>query len=259
MKLKFIGVGGAFAPISVGNSNMLLSHNGKNMLVDCGITAPYILRDEWGIQHTEIDSVWISHLHADHIGGLEWLGFMRYFVPIRDQVGNVVKPKLITVQPLMKELWETSLRGGMESVEGKIQSLTDYFDCKPLKENESFVWQGYNFIPVQTIHVMAGYIFKHSYGLLITNPETNEKTFITTDTQYAPYQLNTFYKQADVIFHDCETLPIKSHVHAHYEDLNTLALEIKNKMWLYHYARKIDSWQQDGFAGFVTKGQEFEI
>lgn len=259
MKLKFLGVGGAFAPISVGNSNMLLSHNGKNMLIDCGVTAPFILRDEWGIQHTEIDSIWISHLHCDHIGGLEHYAFMRYFVPIRDQVGNVIKPKLYTMQYLMKELWENSLRGGLESVEGKITTLTDFFDCNPIQPNESFLWQGYHFQPVQTIHVMAGYMFRYSYGLMITNPDTKKVTFITTDTQFAPHQLHKFYEMSDLIFHDTETLPFKSHVHAHYEDLKTLPLATKNKIWMYHYAKPIGSWKEDGFQGFVTKGQEFDI
>lgn len=259
MKIKFIGVGGAFAPITVGNSNMLLSHNGKNMLVDCGVTAPYILRDELGIPHTEIDAFWISHLHCDHVGGLEHYAFMRYFVPIRDQQGNVIKPKLYTIQYLMQELWEHTLRGGLESVEGKITTLTDFFDCRPIQPNDNFEWQGYLFQPVQTIHVMAGYIFRYSYGLLITNPITQKVAFVTTDTQFAPYQLHKFYEMADVIFHDCETLSQKSHVHAHYEDLATLPIEIKNKMWLYHYAKPIDSWKNDGFQGFITKGQEFEI
>ena len=259
MKMKFIGVGGAFAPISVGNSNMLLSHNGKNMLIDCGVTAPFILRDEWGIHHTEIDAIWVSHLHSDHIGGLEHYAFMRYFVPVRDQVGNVIKPKLYTIRYLMQELWDNSLKGGLESVEGKITTLTDFFDCKPIEPNDSFEWQGYHFQPVQTIHVMAGYMFRYSYGLMITNPETKKVTFVTTDTQFAPHQLHKFYEMSDVIFHDCETLPFKSHVHAHYEDLKTLSAEVKAKMHLYHYAKPISSWKQDGFCGFVTKGDEFEI
>ena len=37
MKIKFIGVGGAFAPISIGNSNMLLSQNGKNIAFSISI------------------------------------------------------------------------------------------------------------------------------------------------------------------------------------------------------------------------------
>ena len=27
-----------------------------------------------GLGYADIDAVYISHLHADHVGGLEWLG-----------------------------------------------------------------------------------------------------------------------------------------------------------------------------------------
>ena len=260
MKLTFIGVGGAFAPISKGNSNMILeSDSGKKMLVDFGTTAPYILRDEMKVDFRDIDALWISHLHADHIGGLEMLAFSRYFQPKKDESGNNVKIKLFMIPSLMKELWESSLKGGLESVEGKVMNLTDYFECICVEPNTQFSWEGYTFIPVQTIHVMSGYMFKNSYGLMIKSVATGYKTFITTDTQFAPYQLNCFYKEANIIFHDTETLPFKSHVHAHYSDLNTLDKNIKAKIWCYHYADKIPSYKEDGFAGFVEKGQSFSI
>ncbi len=259
MKLKFLGVGGAFAPISKGNSNMLLeSDSGKRLLIDFGTTAPYIYRDELGYDIRDIDGIWISHLHADHIGGMEFMAFARYFQPLKDAGNNVIKPKLYMIPELMQELWESSLKGGLESLEGKVMNLTDYFDCKCININSSFMWENYEFTPVQTIHVMSGYKFKHSYGLIIRSP-IGYKTFITTDTQFAPYQLNTFYKDANIIFHDTETLPFKSNVHAHYNDLNTLPKEIKNKIWCYHYANKIDTYKEDGFAGFVDKFQEFSI
>lgn len=261
MKLKFLGVGSAFAPLSSGQSNMeFISDSGQIMLLDCGMTAPYVFRDEFKHNIQDISAIWISHLHADHIGGMEWLSFMRYFVPKRDDDGKVIKPKLYMIPALMEELWETSLKGGLQSIEGRLMNLTDYFECIPVNENQEFKWEEYFFQPVQTIHVMSGYIFKHSYGLMVTSP-TGVKTFITTDTQFAPYQLREFYKQANLIFHDCETLPLpfKSHVHAHYEDLKTLDVPFKNKMWLYHYQKPIDTVKQDGFLGFAEKGQEFEI
>ena len=265
MKLKFLGVGGAFAPISKGNSNMMLTSDaGKRMLIDFGATAPYIYRDELGLDFRDIDAVWISHLHADHIGGMEMLAFARYFMPKKDEKGNIVKVKLFMVPDLMKELWETSLKGGLESMEGKVMNLTDYFECIPVPVNSKFYWENYEFQPVQTIHVMSGYQFKNSYGLLIKGPfrgaENNEHTtFITTDTQFAPNQLQHFYSLADLIFHDCETLPFRSNVHAHYDDLVKLGVGTKAIMWLYHYADIRPEFEKDGFLGFVTKGQEFDI
>ena len=259
MKLKFIGVGGAFAPMSIGQSNMLLiSDTGAKMLIDCGMTAPYILTEELKLTHKDIDAVWISHLHADHIGGLEWFAFLRYFAPRKDANNNVIKPELYSVQTVLEELWENSLKGGLASIEGKVMHMTDYFKCIPIPVNQSFKWHEATLTPVQTIHVMSGYVFKHSYGLLI---KTDKKTtFLTTDTQFAPYQLRAFYERADLIFHDCETSEFKSHVHAHYTDLNQyLTPDIKSKMWLYYCNFPIPTVKEDGFAGFVSKHQEFEI
>lgn len=65
---------------------------------------------------------------------------------------------------------------------------------------------------------------------------------------------------ADVIYHDCETSPFKSGVHAHYNDLKTLPSATKAKMWLYHYqpGEKPDALA-DGFLGYATKGQSYDF
>lgn len=268
MKLQFIGRGGAFAPISIGNSNMILtSDSGKMMLIDFGTTAPYIMRDEMNIDFREVDSVYITHQHADHVGGLEMFAFSRYFMPKMEN-DVFVKPKLYCIKSLMKELWDNTLKGGLESLQGKIMTLTDYFDCKPVMENKSFDWEGYRFYPIQTVHVRSGYIIKNSYGLAIYKilHDSNGKcytvksdaVYITSDTQF-DMGLMEFYKNSRMIFHDCETTPFKSNVHPNYADLKTLPNDIKKKMWLYHYGQQIDTFEQDGFAGFVEKGQIFEL
>lgn len=276
MKITFIGRGGAFAPLSIGNSNMMFtSDNGRRLMVDFGSTAPYIYRDEMGMDFKDIDGVYITHLHADHISGLEMLAFSRYFMPKKDESGQFVRPKLYAVRGLMKDLWEHCLRGGLESLQGKIMSLTDYFDCKPVSENKHFIWEGYEFTPVQTVHVRSGYIIKHSYGLTVRKvplkkplglgfidmespPAFKFDAYITSDTQF-DMGLMDYYYTSRTIFHDCETYPQKSYVHPHYSDLTTLPKDVKNRMWLYHYGQKIDTFKEDGFAGFVEKGQEFTI
>ena len=272
MLIKFLGRGGAFAPMAIGNSNMMfVADSGKRLMFDFGSTAPYIYRDEMGMDFRDIDGVFISHLHADHISGMEMLAFSRYFMP-KVESGAHVRPKLFMVKNLMKELWENCLKGGLESVQGKITNLTDYFDCKPVTENKRFIWEGYEFTPIQTVHVRSGYIIKHSYGLAVRKQEPKrvaEKgmvtpvvdtydAYITADTQF-DQGLIEYYRKSKVVFHDCETTPFKSHVHPNYADLKTLPEDCRNKMWLYHYGQEIETYKEDGFAGFVTKGQEFTI
>ena len=260
MKLTFIGVGGAFAPLSKGQSNMFFTaDDGSKLLLDLGDASKFILRDEMGLQHSDFDGVYISHLHGDHIGGMEWFALMHYFVKAEN------KPKLFGRSNVLSELWQKSLRGGLETLEGEEPCTLDtYFDLHRIKENGHFKWKGYTFKTVQTNHISDGFEFKNSYGLLVQRDSDDtckeyQKTFITTDTQFCPSQLLKTYDIADQIFHDCETLPFKSNVHAHYDDLCTLDEQIKNKMWLYHHAEEKSDVLDQGFQGFVTKGQEFQI
>lgn len=271
MKITAIGVGGAFAPISKGNSNFLFtSETGKVMAFDMGQTWPYIYRDELKKDFRDIDAVYITHHHADHMC-LEQFAFARYFIPATDANGLVVKPKLYMMKTLMKDAWEHSMKGGLESLQGKIMNITDYFDCCPIAENKSFIWEGYSFTPIQTVHIRSGYIIKYSYGLGIKRApqkdayktsmlidDTAYDCYITSDTMF-DRQLVEYYKKSKLILSDCETLQFRSNVHPNYMDLKTLPVDCKAKMWLYHYQDKIDSWKEDGFAGFIEKGQEFII
>jgi len=284
MDIVFAGCGSAFTSPDYYQTMAIVEKNSRRLLIDCGSDARFALPEAFARSPIPskvptyldtIDGVYISHLHADHIGGLEWLAFMTYFSPKVDwsipgaelfhkDVPFNWRPKLWANEDLMRRLWECSLRGGLESIEGKQMTLTDYFDCVPLKANEEFTWEGINLQPVQTVHVMSGYSIVHSYGLMMTAPRKyaddppHPTIFYTGDTQFCPNQIQHFYDKADVIFQDCETAPFKSRVHAHYSDLLTLSEETREKMWLMHYQPnpKQDA-EADGFSGFVQKGQVF--
>lgn len=258
MKITFAGVGGAFTDQRYYQSNMFVTaRSGKRLMIDCGGDARFSF-GEHGATNQNIgewcDGVYISHLHADHIGGLEWLGFCTYFNP------KSPKPKLYIVNHLVRELWR-SLRGGMRSHEGVVLRLDSFFDVRSISINDHFDWEGIRFVPIQTVHIMDGMRIVPSYGLLITELTTPERTvFLTTDTQFCPRQIERFYDRSEVVFHDCETYPFKSGVHAHYDDLRTLPEATKKKMWLYHYGPDPKQRpEEDGFCGFVAKGQTFEF
>jgi len=262
MKLTFAGVGGAFAPKEQYQTNAFFTNDrGKHLLIDCGSDARFSLA-EAGVNLMDIHSVYITHLHSDHVGGLEWLGFLRFFTPKK-------LPLLFAADGLIHELWYSTLRGGMESLQGKVATLNTYFNVNPVHPNGEFVWNRVVFKPVQTVHVVSGYKINYSYGLMIDLRAVVEedapvkKIFYTGDTQFAPNQLMDFYKEADLIFHDCETsVGFKSGVHAHFDDLKELLVEIKKKMWLMHYSAGTSMEnlaKKHGFAGFVEKGQVFEF
>lgn len=263
-RIEFLGVGNAFTKPLDGNMNncdwqsnlLVIAEGGKKLMLDCGSYVPLAMMQA-GLDEADIDAVYISHVHADHVGGLEWLGFSTYFNPALKQ------PTLFCDKELAAELWDESLKGGLGSIEGKQVDLTDYFVLHCIVPNGFFVWEGIQFKLVQVIHAMADRVVKHSYGLLISEDgKQGPKVFWTSDTQFCPTQIKAFYQQADLILHDCETSPFPSGVHAHYGDMVTLNPDYKRKMWLYHYhpgaPQKFDV-VGDGFLGFALKGDVFTI
>ena len=250
MKLIFAGSGSAFT-LNNYQSNMIIeSDHGKKLLIDCGSDIRFSL-SRLGITYADIDSVYISHLHADHVGGMEWIGFSTKFDP---QCG---KPQLYISRLLKQELWSSVLSGGMHSLQGEVADLDTYFEIHSIRQNGSFLWEDIEFQLVQTVHIIDGFSIVPSFGLLFTI--NGIKTFLTTDTQFSPEQIKNFYDMAGLIFQDCETGEFESGVHAHYEKLKTLPEEFKKKMWLYHYQDgELPDAKADGFLGFVKMGQVFD-
>ncbi len=269
MKITAIGTGGAFTYSNFHTNFVVDADCGKKMLVDCGSDARHALR-AIGLTHRDIDAVYVSHLHGDHVGGLEWLGFARYFDPECD------RSTLILSESLEQPLWNNVLAGGMSSLQGTVAKLGTYFSVSAIPQNGAFTLDDGKamFQIVQTCHVMNGYYIVPSFGLMVRS-ETGKTAFITTDTQYAPEQISDFYAEADVVFHDCETLmtppgsqrlatakPLESRVHAHYTRLRQLPDETRAKMWLVHYGDDAHEWfepENDGFLGFMEKGQTVEM
>lgn len=250
--MTFAGSGSAFVKGGNFQSNMVLdAGTGKKLLFDCGGDARLSL-DMLGLTHRDITDVFISHLHADHIGGLEWLAFCTYF----DQACE--RPRLHVSNDLADELWARSLSGGLSSIQGEVANLETYFDVDRIEHNGKFIWGDVAFQLVQSIHVINGFSVMPSYGLMFE--ADGVKVYVTADTQFCPHQIEDFYAMADVVFHDCETAPFHSRVHAHYEDLRKLPKATKGKMWLYHYQPDhIPDTVKDGFRGFVKKGQRFDF
>lgn len=274
MRVTFLGSGSAFC-MDNWQSNMLIetdpceeTPSGKKMLFDCGGDIRWSLK-ECGMSAMDIDAVYVSHLHADHIGGLEYLAFVTYF---GKTVHGGQKPTIIGNAQLINDLWNHSLRGGLDSIQMMDADLNTYFDVIRIPNSGSFNVGQTRFKTIQTIHVIADTSFVKSFGLMVTLPEKEvveggetgsrqQKIFITSDTQYAPSQLSDFIRSADVVFHDCETSKYPSGVHAHYSDLARLPEDVKSKMWLYHYNSSVylPDAVADGFRGFVEKGQVFEF
>jgi len=254
MKLLFLGTGSA---TTVGTDNfhsnmILVSDSNETFMIDCGSDARFSLYKQ-KMSHLDVNNIYISHLHADHVGGLEWLALATKFDP-----RCMKKPTLFICERLEKEIWDKTLSGGLSTIQYEIANLETFFHVHLIPVNGAFIWEDCEFKIVQTIHVMNGFSLMQSFGLLCKIK--NFKVFITTDTQFFPNHLTPLYEMADIVFHDCETSTSMSGVHSNYQQLIGLPEKFKSKMWLYHYnPGTLPDARADGFRGFVTCGQYFDF
>lgn len=283
MKLTILGCGNAFSQKNF-NQVFLVEEGQSKMLIDCGQQAVAALHNA-KVDPKNITDIYISHAHADHIGSLEIMAFMRYDWINRPkkytEATQKYAPRLIANTQLLQDLWHKSLSGGLESMEGFVSSLSTFFEPVLIGDNENFKWEGWTCELIQQVHIMTGSTIACTFGLLMSK-KGHKTVYFTTDSQHcSPRQMEVFYKRADMILQDCECTPFMSGVHANYTQLaghpeaNSVRLpaDIKAKMWLSHYQDfvmdnkdffgKPCNWtekaKQDGFAGFVKVGQVFEL
>lgn len=253
MQLLFLGSGSAF---TVGSDNfqsnmLLISDSNRKLLIDCGTDIRFSLYKE-GLSYLDITDIYISHLHSDHAGGLEYIGFCSRF----DE--RCAKPKLYLSQDIAVDLWHKSLAGGMEAIEGGLTNLEGFFAVQMIPPQGSFVWEGIAFQLVKLDHINTGFGLMPAYGLFFE--VMGQRIFLSNDTKLCFEALHNYFENADLIFHDCELSPYPTTVHAHYQELVRLPAAIKGKMWLYGYQPGVlPDAQQDGFLGFVKRGQSFRL
>lgn len=253
MKLQFLGSGTAFTPLADNfHSNMVLeSPSGKRLLIDCGSDARHSA-GAVNLTSKDFDAVYISHFHADHAGGLEWMALTTKFDP------TAKKPKLIIHPSMVQRLWDNVLSGGLQTIQEYECTIETFFDIYPMKDGIHFEWESIPFTLVQTQHVYHNGELIPSYGIFFKTPKN--KVYITTDTQFKPDLYMKYYLEADIIFHDCEISKYSSCVHSDFSKLDTLDPAIKKKMWLYHYlCDELPDPAAHGFAGFVKRRQIFDV
>lgn len=262
MEILFLGTGSAFT-LKNYQTNLLVRKNGKNLLIDAGSDIRFSL-DKQGLSYKDLDAVYISHLHGDHSHGLEYIGFCTYFDPSCEKI------KLFGNGELLRRGWNDTWKGGLESIQNELLNLESFFDVQSIRPNGFFLWQNIEFRLIQSIHIMNGFYIMPTYGLMAQDRDqksSKKKIYFTTDMQSCPNQVMDFYKEADVIIHDCETALYMSGVHAHYNELRELPDSVKAKMHLVHYQDNVvmdwKNWEMkaktEGFSGFAKQGSVLKI
>jgi hydroxyacylglutathione hydrolase len=197
VKVVPIGVGTAFGRRFFNTNLMFEFGSGEFLLVDCGITASRSL-ETIGRSVLDVEHLFISHLHADHVGGVEELALKAKLVR-----GN--KVDLYINRKLVDEFWQ-SIRAGIEFTQLGRLRLDDYFRVH--LHDDAFKLNGITFSTYPTRHIEGMSSFDIGFGDLL----------LTGDTLFYEEYVRGRAQGFENVVHDC-SFNNQQKVHAYYQDL----------------------------------------
>jgi ribonuclease BN (tRNA processing enzyme) len=222
LAVRVVGVGDAFTA-QYFNASIVIECDDTRLLVDAPPALARALRalgDRGGpaMSLDDVDHVLITHLHGDHVGGLEQLLYWRRFVTKRPCTVHAIPA-------VLADLWHGRLRAGMDrllATDGSSQSLTleDYATLAPLDPHATMLgplrieWRPtIHHIPTSALRVTAdGRAFGYS-----------------ADTAFDP-TLIEWLAESDLFFHETNL-----GVHTPLASLVGLHESVRARMRLIHY------------------------
>lgn len=257
MTLRLFGAGGAFTRTLGTTCSMITLRSGRRWLIDCGRQAPDQLHDAGYCWH-DIEGQIITHVHGDHVFGLEDFAFSRFFygkggVPSTIESGH--GPKFIAHSAVIDEVWETLapalryLRD--ERGNRRAGTLETYFDIirpadfepprqNPWRHSERFQADGFELVARESEHVPG----KPSCSLEIGVSEDAADDRIawwsgdcTVDSEF----LKAIEPRTTVFFHDCTFVDYPGQVHGFFDLLAALPERVRSKMVLMHHEDDIEA------------------
>ncbi len=250
--LQFIGTGNASSkPPHNFNTNAILRAGEHTCLLDCGVLCPLALHS-LGVPLTSIDAVIISHLHGDHVLGLEELLFTNYFQAQKRRI-SLWLPEGLSARgtaPVGYDIWDNCLRASLETtVEGEgsqqVLTLDDYADVHIFKPGSPREICGIMCEPFMVSHIKK----RPAYGFILNNVVA-----FTADCTFSRRVIDQLLGSGiHTIFHDVTFTPYApGGVHTSFEELITLPPDVARHICLMHYAdniswRDIDNAKSRGF------------
>lgn len=252
MTLRFLGTGGAFSRRYGTTCSLMTLPSGERWLIDCGRQAPDQLWDA-GFDWHQIDGQIVTHVHGDHIFGLEDFAFQRFYQVSGGTQAIMCggpKPKFMAHHAVRDEVWESLaaslryLKIGDDPRAGKLES---YFEVlapvafeppcgRSWRHSETFQCSGVQIVARESEHVPG----KPSCSLEISIGHGDRIAWWSGDCTVDAAFLASIEPRTTIYFHDCTFTDYPGQVHGAFTLLEKLPETIRRKMVLMHHEDDIE-------------------
>ena len=238
LRLLPLGTGNAFSALSY-SSCLALETEGRWLLVDCPHPVLKMMREAslasgLTLSPADVQAVALTHLHADHVSGLEGLAYYNYFFLHR-------RLALLAHKSVSEYLWMGHLAAGMQFSRPALDAavvehhFAEYFDLHNLPDGQAVSSGPFTVSTFPATHsVPTTALFIEAAG---------RKFGYSADTVYNPALID-WLARADLIVHEANG----DYPHTPYERLAALPEDLRKKMRVIHYP-----------DGFDPPGREVEL
>jgi len=257
LTLSVLGSGAAFSRRYGTTCSVLTLPSGERWLIDCGRQAPEQLAGA-GLGWHHIDGQLITHVHGDHVYGLEEFAFVRYYCGVGRQeaaMNSGPRPQLVAHSAVCAELWEVlgpSLRYRSDAAGNPVPGrLEDYFELlAPLRVepprraawNHAEVFRSgeLELVARETRHVHG----KPSTSFEIALPETSGLCAWWSGVSVVDAELlQRLSARTSVFFHDCTFTEFPGQVHGLFSDFEKLPAQLREKIVLMHHEDALEEYR----------------
>lgn len=230
LRLLCLGVGDAFSALHY-SSCLALESGDRWLLIDCPHPIRKIVREgaaaaKVKFDVSQIDAILLTHLHGDHVSGLECLGFYFRYILGRSLI-------VYTHPDVAQTLWRGVLSGSMEWVTERPgaaprhRSVDDFFELRLLRDNDETAIGPFRVACRRTIHSVPTFAMKCTAA--------GRRLGYSADTQFDPTLID-WLADAHLIIHEANS----GFMHTNPDDLLTVRKPIRKKIQLIHCSDAFD-------------------
>jgi ribonuclease BN (tRNA processing enzyme) len=199
-------------------------------LIDCGFTCGAQLR-KLGLRGADIDAVFLSHPHGDHMDGLEIMGFRAHF-------HRGARVRLFAPPDVVERAW-ASLEPKMCTTDGGERAMRRFFDpCRTAGPIDLLDGRlRLEFVPVRHVPGFPAYGLALHVAPERDGPQIRWSGDTTFDPS-SPLMRGVEPRRGDILFHECTfESRARDTVHTHAEELELLPVELRDRIVLVHHGR----------------------